>query len=500
MSKKVKSILIGGVVLLVLVGALLALMLIPQEEANDENAILDGKELTTLVKESADDLQSIKVTNTLGEYTLSRLEDESFGIVELEGLPQLASAISNAKSGSASISANRTVEENCTNLSQYGLAEPQMRLQLEFTNGNKYDLSLGAITADGIYRYCIVTGEDTVYAVSKRGMEIYDIGIYDYLETTILAEYGADGETFPDIRELRIERSDWEKPFVIEEMSEDKPIITTDPLIITSPAISMINTTKLEDYIYSIFGLTATDVVGINPTEEELAEYGLNDPEATLQMVYDEERTEVAFRLGKALDSEGNPVTGSKTPAAYYLMKEGTDIVYVVSVNDLPWMTMTQGTLVSTILTLPYLTNVGSIHLQLGGENYAINVKQLESETSDEESTANIPLEISINGTVVAEAEARRLYQLLLNSSVQGYISDEKAMEILLKSSNAHMNVAINLLDGTVETLSYWQEEDLNLIVGYNGTPAYTGRSGYIDKVAKELQNLLDGNAVDINW
>ena len=53
---------------------------------------------------------------------------------------------------------------------------------------------------------------------------------------------------------------------------------------------------------------------------------------------------------------------------------------------------------------------------------------------------------------------------------------------------------------GKTDTIEVYLLADRTAVLSLNGNKGFLGRAGYVDKIVKETQNLLDGKEIDINW
>ena len=99
-----------------------------------------------------------------------------------------------------------------------------------------------------------------------------------------------------------------------------------------------------------------------------------------------------------------------------------------------------------------------------------------------------------MDGAATDEDMSRKFYQLLLSTGIQDVNLTEREL------SSPSMSITYHMLDGTSDRIDFYVLEDLTTIVSLNGNNAYIGRSGLVDKVGKELSNLLSGEAVETDW
>lgn len=496
MSKKKKAIIIGVVVILLLVGALLLLLLLPESggTANTESQV--SSEEIKLITANASDLVELNVTNPSGGYNIVKKADGTWGVPEFEGLPETAAFFSNLRGVAATMTALKTVAEDPENLAQYGLINPEITVEADFGDGNGYTLLIGGSDPDGNYCYGQIKGEKTVYALSSTVRQYFTYSKYDFLEKTVIPQYANQSEsTSPQLTYVKIERPDLNKPIILEVPPEGNSLNSSDPIMMTSPVESVIDLLTYQDEFYTLFGLTADKVVGARPTADELAAFGFDAPSSTLTMIYgpDEGKKTVNVMTGKGLDANGNVIEDGKTPASYYVMAEGGDLVYVVSASSLHWVDIQPKDLMSALILLPFIADVDTVDITIDGQAHVLDITATDVPAGEDSENVITEYSFTLDGKTVDSAESKHLYQLLISSYIQGINEAEVTQD-------SDLTITFHMLDGMQNTLDFYVLEDMTTVISLNGNKAYIGRPGYVEKIRKELNNLAEGKVVDIAW
>ncbi len=241
--------------------------------------------------------------------------------------------------------------ENVEDYSQYGLDDPTCRIQIE-TAEESYEVELGGYSTMDEQRYVSI-GDGNVYLVSTDPMGTYEIELKDMIlhdETPYMNQ--ADNITFAGSENYSIvyqEESDAayheDDVYFVNDENEYLPLDT--------------NTVK--SYFSAISSLGLRNYVSYNVTEEELAVYGLDDPELTTTIEYvvqeepgedgstkeaeeksktfvihvsrsAEDKEKAAESLGEADTSEEADTEGESVPA--YVRIGESQIVYEITETE----------------------------------------------------------------------------------------------------------------------------------------------------------------------
>lgn len=166
--------------------------------------------------------------------------------------------------------------ENVEDYSQYGLDDPTCSIHIEAAE-ESYDVELGGYSTMDEQRY-ISIGDGNVYLVSADPMETYEIELKDMIlhdETPYIDQ--ADNITFAGSENYNI---------IYQEESDDTYHEDDVYFVNDENGRLPLDTDAVESYLSAIGSLGLSNYVSYNVTEEELAAYGLDDPELTATVQY----------------------------------------------------------------------------------------------------------------------------------------------------------------------------------------------------------------------
>lgn len=165
--------------------------------------------------------------------------------------------------------------ENVEDYSQYGLDDPTCSIHIE-TAEESYEVELGGYSTMDEQRY-ISIGDGNVYLVSTDPMELYEIALKDMiLHDEIPYIDQADNITFMGSENYSIVYQESDAAY-----HEDDIYFVND-----EHGHLPLDTDTVKSYLSSIGSLELYNYVSYNVTEEELAVYGLDDPELTTTIQY----------------------------------------------------------------------------------------------------------------------------------------------------------------------------------------------------------------------
>lgn len=492
MSKKVKAIIWGSVAIAVLAALVVVLVLTqkPKEDGTDMSSF--EATLIDLVQEDTYDLESAHITNELDEYTIELVGEDTWRVPELTDYTPLDYLYLETLSQVARVSVAEVIEEDCADLSRFGFDKPRLTLDLKYTNGNEYHLTVGSLSPDGGYQYIIKTGENDVYGLASTGLKNCFLTRYSYVDKNVIddIQYDDQGTVQTVINYVKISRPDLAQPIVMEERTAEdisENDVSQGNLKMTSPVNSLMAESPLETYLWGNFGMDASDIVAAKPTGEQLKEYGFDQPTSEFEIRFNETST-IKIKTGNKTTgpAEADSTTAS-TVDCYYLMREDSDQVFVVPAGNIKWMTVQPRDIISSAVVLANILDVESIGVKFGSEEHKV-AYQLGEDPKD-----SAAITAKVDGKDVALEVARAYMQLLCLTSVQD-------INLAQPAGDPALTVTFNYRSGKSDRIDFFVLEDLTTIVSLNGNNAYKGRSGFVDKVIKETANAVANKTVDTDW
>lgn len=277
--------------------------------------------------------------------------------------------------------------ENVEDYSQYGLDDPECTIHLT-TAEQTYDVKLGAFSKMDEQRYVDI-GDGNVYLVSNDPV--------DYLETALSSMIEHDDTTgFENVVDITFSGSE---NYTIVKTEDSPNTYNSDDIYfaqIDGEELPL-DTDDITDYLNTIATLDFLDYVTYNATEEELASYGLDDPELTVTVNYtytgeddDEVSDTCVIHIGRNVEELAAYEAAKKAEetlpnVTQYVRVGDSQIVYELS--DLDYLTLS-GTAYDDLRHREVIwadfDTVTQIDITLEGENHALT-SILDEEDEDAE-------------------------------------------------------------------------------------------------------------------
>lgn len=179
------------------------------------------------------------------------------------------------------------VIEDVEDYAQYGLDDPVCTIDIE-TADETYEIQLGDYSTMDSERYVSI-GDGNVYLVQEDPLDTYDAVLSDMIQNDETPSFGS-----AEIAQIRFSGSE---DYQISYVEDSTDSYCADDVYFTEQdgETRPLDTSNVDSYLSVISNLDLTDYVTYNATEEELASYGLDDPDLTVTVQYtpeDDEDTE----------------------------------------------------------------------------------------------------------------------------------------------------------------------------------------------------------------
>lgn len=186
--------------------------------------------------------------------------------------------------------------EEVEDYGQYGLDTPICTITFT-TEEETYAVKLGNFSNMDQKRYVDI-GDGNVYLVSNDPLEQFDAVLSDVI----------DHDEMPDFDQVTAISFTGTENYSVTYEEESTKSYSAEDVYFTQDG-QPLDTALVEDYLDTISSLNATDYVTYNATEEELASFGLDEPELTVTVDYtyeneEEEEVSETFVLNISRDPE----------------------------------------------------------------------------------------------------------------------------------------------------------------------------------------------------
>ena len=178
--------------------------------------------------------------------------------------------------------------QNVEDYGQYGLDDPICTIHFS-TEDTDYEIQVGDYSALDEQRYVSI-GDGNVYLVEDDPAEYYSAALSDMIDNDEVPDFGTvTGVQFTGAQDYSVayEEDNTTDTYCAEDVYFTERDGKNKPL----------DTDRVDSYLNSISGLDLSEYVTYNVTEEELATYGLDNPELSVTVNYtttNEEEKEVS--------------------------------------------------------------------------------------------------------------------------------------------------------------------------------------------------------------
>ena len=306
------------------------------------------------------------VTNlswTIDKNTLSFTKDDSWLYDDDNNYPLDETKIDNLVNVFKSFTSTYVIE-NVEDYDQYGLSSPICTINIT-TEDQTYTIKLGDESKMDKQRYVDI-GDGNVYLTAKDPYDSYDIELNSLmLNDSMPVMKEVNSVTFSGNENYRISKTDG------TSLCEDDVYFVDDKALDTS---------LVNNYIAMIKNLSLTNSVTYNVTDEELEEYGFNDPDLIITMDYTtKDSTEdqsltlyVASNVEELKEyNEASDDDKDKDSVTRYVRLNDSKIIYTISSSTYNTLTSNSYDDIRHQEVFPGdMDSVTSMEISLEGTNY----------------------------------------------------------------------------------------------------------------------------------
>ncbi|HJO02432.1 MAG TPA: DUF4340 domain-containing protein [Acidobacteriota bacterium] len=271
-----------------------------------------------LVHFDSEQVTALELTTTSGTVRATKTEGE-WAIVAPIAVAADGAAIDSLVDRMESGKHERLISEAADDLAAFGLAEPVVRATLELSDGERATLAIGNATPVGANVYVTAGESGAVHSALGGIKDALDQSLFDLRNKSALA-FDEDA-----VRGIDLSRGAFRAALEAAPSGDDEEL----QWAATAPFTGAADGDTVDDLLSTLHTAEATAfVIDAVPTPEQLAEYGLADPAATVTLRTDD-------------DASHGLVVGTAAPddAGFYAMRNGGASVFVVEselLDDLP--------------------------------------------------------------------------------------------------------------------------------------------------------------------
>lgn len=422
MKSSTRNLVIVAAVIVVLGGAVAVLNLTGGSNSvkTSSSEASSGSGISLLSKKT-DDVASMQITNKKGSYTIvsqtaalnsaaasGSASNVTYMVQELEGAPVDSSAISNVAKLGYSLVASKNIG-TVTNLSQYGLQDPQATVKIKFKDKTTYNFKVGSASpSDNTSYYMCAENSQNVYIVSIDSAILADK--MTFVQKTVLSIAAASSTSSDsatqtnDFTKIVLSGTNFPQSITIDKAaSSSSSSSSSTDYSITSPLKLDTDMTQVTKITTALASLSATDVASIHTDAATLKKYGLDKPTAIVSFTVNKK----SYKL----------MAGSKNGSNRYVMLEGVNAVYVVSNDSVSsWADTSLFGLRSKFAFLTAITNVSGMTVTSGSDVNTFTIARTKDAKNSTEDKPVYTYEVTGNGgkKLTYDANFKNYYQTVI--------------------------------------------------------------------------------------
>lgn len=454
MNSKVKSIIIGGIVILALLGAMAFLMLTEKPEEVVETSE-PAANVIILWKGEREEIEKVEVKNEKGGFVAYPGKKNALTIEGLEDYDLTVNDIAVMQNHFSTMTATRKIEENPSDIAKYGLDYPVAELKVRFKDGNEYGLKLGLkLPTDGGY-YALKEGDSTVYAVANMDVDEVLYDDVDFINHFLIEEDQSENIV---IEYLEIEGANFK---------EEKLRIVADErgtMYLESPIKAAMHETNAKRIVEGLYSLRADEIAGVGLDPE----YGFGKPYAKIS--YKRNGKEEFFVVGNETKLKDGGM-------ARFVKKGDSDVVYKITVFNLPWLEAIPDNLFSTFILLPNINDVETVEVLSNNETFTFKSKG-EKET----------LTATLNDEAITTENYRAMYEFLISASAREINRGAEKGELIARITYKYRD---DKRDNDV--VEFFASDDRKCILSLNGSSGFLTETRYADKIYTNCVSVANG-------
>lgn len=408
MKKNILKIIIAVVVLGLLIGGIVLLKMPANTDSTPAStASSEATEMPvyTIYNTAEENVKNVLVVS--GDFSMEsqKLSDGSWTV---NNLPESDIDTSKTKTfvdTAIDMKAESLIEENPSDLAQYGLDAPQTTVFINKNDGTSDKIFIGAKSAVN----------NDYFVMTSLGTEVYTLSFYkvDILKNPIT--YYTDFTRFEiedtsEISAVKIERSDMTINFVKNTYTSQS---IYSEWILTSP----INTDANADYISNNVLKNIGNIKLSSPVEG--SDFGFDKPTAKLTITikpYDEEKEEYGEEYAEEL------IVGKLSEGDVYVKYK--DKAYTVSASYLDFVNTPLINAVTKIQSLINIADVEKVDVNYRGTAHSLGITHFGEDNKD--------MAFTLDGTNMDESAAKKLYQELIGIQVDGIYNGQQTGEAIM--------------------------------------------------------------------
>jgi len=405
-------------------------------------------------------------------FTLVRLElDPQRNIVTdstiagKEHLPLDTARINGVLSASRNLAFLEVVHESAPDYSAFGLDPPRGRVTLDFGESGIRTILIGDVAPGNIGVYVRLENDPAIYLCPVYTVDNFLLSYLDYLNMSVTPLTGWPMEFYSMTLGGRVRESSGEIVIVAGNDGDfhmELPVRhELDPL--TAPGV-----------LYSVFGINAAGIAAVQPSTDDLASLGFDDPWSVVTVVVNDQES---FTIYASEPDAGGMI---------FLYRERIQLLYIAVTHDMHWLDAQFHELMLPFATSPSLEELEGINVSFI-EGWDSHIVSFNFELDDE---GNIS---AFQADRLLDLDNFRRFFTTLTSATLEYLEDQSR-----QPESPVMSFLYRYRSGQERTVSFYTSDiPLRHFIRVDEGRLFLTPSFYIDRVIGDIWKVIADEHVD---
>ena len=456
-----------------------------EEKALGKCESISGDRILIFDQISTDNIQSISVHNSHGDYTFYRDEAGFFDLKGAEGITYSQNTLTSLLTYAAYPLSMTRIGTNIKDFRQYGLDEGNNPIYYELTTtlGVTHKMYIGNKLTTGAGYYVRYEDRPAVYVLSAALGQVMALSVNEIIVPTLATP--TDSSNFYNVSTFKIANS------LGVYLQIDCPILLGEKVGTDSnagggneetyfemrvPTKYAVNTQTYIEILQKFVNVAGNEVLEFRLNDDLIAEYGFNIPWRTLYYKFGDDENIIYF-------------SKSPDPNIYYACSTKFDIIASVNAADFDFLNWDVTEFVDKPLVVHYITNVSKV--EISGKNVSASFDLITNFDKD-----GTPSLISVTeGSQKREIDIpnfRSFYRYILTMELEGVASAETpdGLECI-----ATMRITQN--DGTTEEYKFYPYSNRRCLYTLNGEGNFYILRDSVNKLLADTFSAMNNQTVD---
>ena len=378
----------------------------------------------------------------------------------------------------ASLNADRQMTDTTLN---YGFDNPLATVSVTGKNGLKdYSITVGNLCPDGTGYYIKTSAKDGIFLVTPSTVKYFCLPAEELVNNSIIEavdvesldkSYITDDNTLDHIDSLTLSGKNYPKTIKIDYTGKSLAAYR-----MSTPISRYADAEAVEQFVNIVKGgLVASNAYKISPSANDIAKYGLNNPDVILNINLSGKTTKIKATLQKSEENTAEN-TEEGTTQYYALMLNDVNVIYKVSKDNLTCFDLKQEEFYNRFAFLENYEDISNMTFTTDNKSHSFDI----SYNSEKNTTS-----VKYNGKKAEDSLLRTYfsYYTTLKPDVQStYPTGKEAFRAAFKFRNSNKTTVIKFIS----------INDRRYIVNINGNNEGVINYTVFDNIKEYLNNVIN--------